>query len=457
MTAPISVLIVEDHDLFRTGIRVGCQRDQDIFISGEATNGEDAIAKAASLSPDIILMDIGMPVMDGIESSRMIKERNGKTKIIMLTSQESEEAFHSAMSAGASGFCLKDIDSPLLCSAIKAVHNGQTWLDPQLTKGAMKKWSDIDKDSGCQTVSNQQPNVSQTIAKALKTDFPKKEAQHLEKLECIFRTSFGEKYECLGLLGKGGMSEVYRAKHKMLDKLVAIKFLASQLCVLESFAARFAQEARIASRLSHPNIASVNDFGFTVEGNGYLVMEYIEGPTIAEALVKAGRLDESAYLKIFRQLADALFYSHSKGIIHRDIKPANVILTTNGEGNGEVKLVDFGLAKLMTENSPSLTLNGQILGSPIYMSPEQCQGHEVDQRSDIYSLGCLMYETISGYPPFRGKNPLETFRMHVEDEIPALPSHFCSERMQSILRKCLQKRPVDRYHSVSELELEVIF
>lgn len=455
MTAPISVLIVEDHNLFRTGIRAGCQRDKAIHIAGEAVNGEEAVNKAASLSPDVILMDIAMPVMDGIESTRLIREKQAKTKIIMLTSQDSDEAIQSALSSGANGYCLKEVDSTLLCSAIKAVHRGETWLDPSLSKTAKERWAEAaDKESGF-TKGNS--SLSQSLTKTLKVDLRNNNpngakytaSTHPNKMA---PKTFAERYECMGLLGKGGMSEVYKAKHKLLDKVVAVKFLAKQLSSLESFAARFAQEAIISGKLCHPNIASVSDFGFTDEGSAYLVMEYAEGSTLAEVLAESGNLNENDCLRIFRQLQDALFYSHSKNIIHRDIKPANVILIKNGDRNCAVKLVDFGLAKLVTENSPSITLNGEILGSPIYMSPEQCQGLELDQRSDIYSLGCLMYEAICGYPPFRGDTPMDTFRMHVEDEVPAIPEQFCSEKTRTVILKCLQKRPEDRYTGMRELE-----
>lgn len=462
MSTPISVLIVEDHNLFRVGIRMGCQRDKDIFIAGEALDGEDALGKAAALSPDVILMDIQMPGMNGIESSRLIKERNEKTRIMMLTSQDSEEAVYSALSSGASGYCLKDIDSTLLCTAIKAVHRGETFLDPSLTNKALRLWSESSNNPSHQEVTELQQSAFQTNTKTLKIDSSKNTiailnpSANADQSEFTPPAFFGDKYECLELLGQGGMSEVYKAKHKLLDKVVAVKFLSKQLYSLDSFAARFAQEARISSRLSHRNIVAVSDFGLTADGGGYLVMEYAEGPSLAETLAKSGRLNESEYLSIFRQLGDALFYSHSKNIIHRDIKPANVILTTDDNGDCVVKLVDFGLAKLLTENGPSFTLNGQILGSPIYMSPEQCQGLELDPRSDIYSLGCLMYEAIAGYPPFRGSSPFDTFRMHVQDKAPDLPEHICSDRFRKILKKCLQKRREDRYASIAELGLDAL-
>ncbi len=449
MNAPISVLIVEDHNLFRAGIRVGCQRDKNIVISGEATNGEEAVIKAAALNPDVILMDIRMPLMDGLESSKLIKAKNFNTKIIMLTSHDSKDVIASAISSGASGFCHKDIDSELLCSAIKAVHKGELWFDAGAKENrAISNSAVLSRDLQTFTRPQSLDGLRQSIGSNARN------AQFLfENFQNVPRTSLSDKFDNLGLLGQGGMSQVYKARHKVMDRLVAIKFLSAQLGPLSSFAARFAQEARICSNLSHPNIVSIYDFGVTTDGEAYLVMEYAEGPTLAEALKVSGRMEERQCWKLFEQLKTALSYAHSKKIVHRDIKPANVILQDNGENGPIVKLVDFGLAKVVSEKHPSFTLNGEIMGSPIYMSPEQCQGLVLDQRSDIYSLGCLMYEAICGYPPFRGQDALETIRMHVQEIPAAPPKHFCSEQMQKVLRKCLQKKPEHRYSSVCDIEL----
>lgn len=449
MNAPISVLIVEDHNLFRAGIRVGCQRDKSIVISGEATNGEEAVVKAAALNPDVILMDIRMPLMDGFESSKVIKAKNGKTKIIMLSSHDSEDVIASAMSSGASGYCHKDIDSELLCSAIKAVHKGELWFDAGARKNSAISDSTVPSHD-LQTFTRPQSldGLRQSVGTSSRNG-----QFSFENFESVPRTSLSDKFENLGLLGQGGMSQVYKARHKVMDRLVAIKFLSAQLGPFSTFAARFAQEARICSNLSHPNIVSIYDFGVTTDGEAYLVMEYAEGPTLAETLKKSGRMEEKQCWKLFEQLKMALSYAHSKNVVHRDIKPANVILQDNGDNGPGVKLVDFGLAKVVSEKHPSLTLNGEIMGSPIYMSPEQCQGLVLDQRSDIYSLGCLIYEALCGYPPFRGKDALETIRMHVQEIPAAPPKHFCSEQMRKVLKRCLQKQPEHRYSDVREIEL----
>lgn len=475
MNAPISVLVVEDHALFRTGIRVGCNRDQSISVAGEAANGSEAVAQAMKLNPDVVLMDVSMPLMDGIESTRLIKELNRNTKVIMLTSHDSDGVVHSALSAGASGYCLKDVASDVLCSAIKAVHRGEVWLDPIVAKKVDQICMQSARDrfeyvthlnqqeksvlEGFSTVppAAQPCEISQGNTRTLAVSILNKAGRVAElnkrtAYDTGMRVSntLSEKYESLGLIGQGGMSLVYKAKHRMLDRIVAVKVLVDHLSHLDTFSARFMQEARITSQLSHENIAAVHDFGITQEGNAFLVMEYVDGPSLADVLHRVGRLQELEALKIFKQLKDALHYAHTQGVVHRDIKPANLILL-NGSNGPIVKLVDFGLAKAASIENPKLTLNGEVIGSPIYMSPEQCQGLDVDHRSDIYSLGCLMYEVICGYPPFRGETALDTFRMHVQDDYVDPPAHLCSEQLRDVLRKCLKKNPDERYSSLCEL------
>lgn len=459
MSTPISVLVVEDHALFRMGIKASCNRDKSISVTGEARNGSEGLEQVIKLNPDVVLMDVNMPFMDGIETTRLIRNQNQHTKVIMLTSHESEGVVNSALSAGASGYCLKDIDSEVLCSAIKAVHRGEVWLDSSSDGNCLK--SDRERlhkvGTKCSAESKSNPERRQL-------DDQKNTVKMLGSFEQSQTSNSSspfyagansgnmlERYESLGLIGQGGMSSVYKARHRLLDKIVAVKVLASHLNHIDAFSARFMQEARVASRLTHTNIASVFDFGLTVDSKAFLVMEYVDGPSLADVLQQHGRIEEDRAMGIFMQLKDALGYAHTQGVIHRDIKPANTILTKVESSLPHVKLVDFGLAKLTTVEDPKLTLNGEVIGSPLYMSPEQCQGLQVDHRSDIYSLGCLMYEVVCGYPPFRGETALDTFRMHVQGEYQEPSANLCSDRLRGILRKCLSKGPEDRFSSLNEI------
>jgi len=459
MSVPISVLVVEDHALFRTGIKVSCNRDQDISVTGEASNGSEGLAQAIKLNPDVVLMDVHMPLMDGIESTRLIRNQNQNTKIIMLTSHDSRAVMSSAMSAGASGYCLKDVDSEILCSAIKAVHRGEVWLDSGIDSKCLKSARERlhslvgDEPLFDETSDSQPARECQSNTVKMNISFEQNQGSGMRQAICANQNGENllDRYESLGLLGQGGMSHVYKARHRLLNKIVAVKVLASHLNHIEAFSARFIQEARIASRLSHPNIASVFDFGLTVDSNAFLVMEFVDGPSLADILQQAGKLEETKARVIFSQLKDALAYAHTQGVIHRDIKPANTILTETGDGVPLVKLVDFGLAKVTGGENPKLTLNGEVIGSPLYMSPEQCQGLPLDCRSDIYSLGCLMYEAICGYPPYRGETALDTFRLHVEGVYQEPSANLCSEHLREILRKCLSKRPEDRFSSLEQI------
>ena len=201
----------------------------------------------------------------------------------------------------------------------------------------------------------------------------------------------GPNFEILGTLGEGAMGIVYKARHLLLDKVVAIKVLKEEYTSQSKIFLRFQQEARTTSHLSHENIASVHDFGLTEGGHPFIVMDYVEGVTLAGLIEEMKVLPEDVALSIFQQICRALVHAHENNVIHRDLKPSNIILQKRASGEWHAKVVDFGIAKVMIESeddhSPKLTQTGEIFGTPLYMSPEQCQGQKVDQRSDIYSLG----------------------------------------------------------------------
>lgn len=255
------------------------------------------------------------------------------------------------------------------------------------------------------------------------------------------------------------MGAVYKATHTALAKTVAIKVLWPYFSANSSAEERFHQEATAASRLNHPGLVPVHDYGVTESGAPYLVMQYAEGDSLAAVLEKEGRLGIARMIDIFVQICDALSYAHANNVIHRDVKPGNIILN-NQSGVEKVQIVDFGIAKVLTvnEQDPGLTQTGEIVGSPFYMSPEQCVGDQVDHRCDIYSVACVMYETLTGEPPFRGQHTMHTMFMQVNE-----PVNFtlCKEvkipiSLQQIIEKALQKKPEDRYQSLDQLKAELI-
>jgi serine/threonine protein kinase len=265
-----------------------------------------------------------------------------------------------------------------------------------------------------------------------------------------------ERYALLGVLGAGGMGTVLKATHVQLNKPVAIKVLNLDLIGDRTSLSRFEMEAKAGGRLSHPNLVAVFDFGYTVDGEPFFVMEYVEGSSLADIVKRHGRCSNSDFIFVFGQALKALNYIHRNNVIHRDIKGSNIMLQFI-EGDRYVKLLDFGIAKVLADSGitmQQITATGEAVGSPLYMSPEQCRGGHVDTRADIYSLGCVMYECFAGYPPFRGVNAMQTIQMHLHDQPPSLSSLCRSEQelqIASLIHKCILKNPDDRFQSASEL------
>lgn len=263
---------------------------------------------------------------------------------------------------------------------------------------------------------------------------------------------FAEKYEIISALGAGGMSTVYKAKHRFLDKFVAIKLLNAHLSSDGKAVQRFQLEAKAAYDLKHPNLISIYDFGISPDGQAYIVMDYLEGESLSQRIDRQGKLSLMEALPIFADVASGLAHAHQNNVLHRDIKPSNVMLVCGEDGTGIARIVDFGLAKNYDENSVKLTQTGEIFGSPLYMSPEQCRGAALDQRSDIYSFGCLMYETLTGFAPISGANAYETFRLKFSEVPPPFASTLnIPTWLSSLIMAMLRVEPADRPSTVAEI------
>jgi len=248
-------------------------------------------------------------------------------------------------------------------------------------------------------------------------------------------------YEVLREVGRGGMGVVYEAHERSLQRTVALKVLPSNISADISFAKRFEREARFAASLSHPNIVSIYAVG-KHEDVRYIAMEYIKGKTLTTLIREAGRLSVGRALEITLQAADALKAAHRVGMVHRDIKPDNIMI----DEFGRVKVMDFGLARGI-HSATQLTAEGAVLGTPRYMSPEQCEGLKPDQRSDIYSLGIVLFEMLSGRTPYGADTPLALMRQIVELPLPSLQeiSADVPPQVCSIVYRMTAKRPEDRY------------
>ncbi len=268
----------------------------------------------------------------------------------------------------------------------------------------------------------------------------------------------GGTYRVLDFIGQGGMGFVYKVEHLMMAKVLALKVLRSEQ-VSEEVWKRFRIEAQAIARLDHANVVRIYDMSQTEAGLPYYTMDLLVGESLADYLDEYYRLPVKEALPIFRQVCAGLAYAHDRGIIHRDIKPGNIMLLRDGRENAPpvVKIVDFGIAKLSSFDSgfgQGLTRPGEVFGSPLYMSPEQCQGQPVDHRSDIYSLGCALFESIAGNPPFSGANAVEIMLMHTEVAMPKLADRFSEGpaiAVDSLIARMTAKEPGDRYQSMDEV------
>jgi serine/threonine protein kinase len=267
----------------------------------------------------------------------------------------------------------------------------------------------------------------------------------------LIGTLVADRYEILCVLGFGGWSIVYKALDRNLNRLVAVKAMHPHLCVDQNKLMRFNREAQAASGLNHPNIAMVHDCGRLRAGRPFITMELVEGASLAELIASKQLSELTKQLDVFKQTCNGLGAVHKAGLIHRDLKPSNIKVAESGL----VKVLDFGCAKYILQEPNLLTKSDEAVGTPAYMSPEQCLGKSVDARSDIYALGCIMYEVITGTRAFASDNLLECMQMHLRTMPPSFkataPNTKISSQLESIVFKAMAKDPVDRFQSVMEL------
>jgi eukaryotic-like serine/threonine-protein kinase len=273
-----------------------------------------------------------------------------------------------------------------------------------------------------------------------------------------------EKYYLEEHLGEGGMGTVYRARHLLMDRPVAIKILRPQFVENEAARTRFQLEARAAVHLHHANAVSVTDFGQTSDGYVYLVMELLKGHTLREILAREAPLETARAISFILQASAAVAAAHEAGIIHRDLKPSNILVTKSADAPAVVKVLDFGIAKLASDllddedDASAVTNPGTPIGTPRYMSPEQHEGREPTPAADVYSLGLILYEMLTGMAPFTGNSPAEIALKHANDE-PRAPREIVAaipEDVERVVLHALEKQPEARPADAAEFRREVL-
>jgi len=452
-------------------------------VVGEAEDGESAVQQILELKPEVVMMDLEMPKMGGVEATAILKKQLPEAKVLVFTSIDDDASIFAALKAGADGYCLKTISGEMLAIAIQSVLSGAAWLDPgiankvlraqaspqvedkpNLSDSKLKLLKLIEESKSIDEIAAEF-NVTDALAKGLLSELllqlrgrsDEIDSSTANKIQLGTSIRPGDTvvghYRIDEKIDEGGMGCVYRATHVLLDRRVAIKTLHEYAVSGELDRERFRTEAKAMAALIHPNLVTIFDYGLLNDTVPYLVMEYIDGKSLANLLISGEHLSTESIISIFAQVCDALQAVHNSGIVHRDLKPSNIMLIKRDDDSYTVKLVDFGIAKILTGSSVQLTGTGETIGTPLFMSPEQCKGAAVNHRSDLYSLGCTMYTAFTGTPPFVGSSAVETYMMHVSraPEIEPLKACRVPRKIISLVLSLMEKSPEKRPASATEV------
>ena len=511
-----TVLIIEDDATLLRGLKDNFESRG--YRVSTASDGEAGLQASFRSNPDLIILDIMLPKMNGYEICRAVREQELDVPIIMLTAKGQEEDIIRGLELGADDYVTKPFSIKELVARVHAFLRRRAggaqevyqFGDCKLDASAHKLFRDsseveltpkefalleylvssagraLTRDqilnnvwgSGVLVTSRSVDRCVTTLRRKIEPDprYPTY-IQTIRDIGYRFElpnsaedsagpsleqpTTLGPgnrlgRYEIRGLLGRGAMSEVYRAHDAQLDRDVAIKVLPRQLARDPELQRRFKRETRAIAALSHPNIVAIFDVGRD-HGLTYAVTELLEGESLRDRLNRAA-VGWTEAIEIDVAVADGLAAAHARGIVHRDIKPANIFLPAGGGA----RILDFGLARLdrghdkpsSHESTASLrTSEGKVLGTVAYMSPEQVRGRAADARSDIFSLGCVLYELLSGQPPFARSTAADTMAAILKDEQPELSGRvdMVPPDLDRVVRHCLEKNPEERFQSARDL------
>lgn len=503
-TKVVRIFLAEDQLIARMGLKMLLEQNQHFEIVGEAEDGEEAVEKILEIKPDVVMMDLGLPTLSGVEATALVKKSLPATKILIFTSAQDDSNVFSALKAGADGYCLKTISAEMLVIAIESVLSGAAWLDPgiaqrvlhaqlqqreapaaeqavapaALSSGKIELLALVEKGKSLEEIALEL-KVNDSLVKGLLNELlvqlkgdkvaGPKESKVAQSETALVSDGpvrlqpgdiVGQHYKIIERIGVGGMGAVYKASHTFIDRTVAIKTLTEKL-EGEADLARFKVEAESHASVVHQNLVVGFDFGLIQGKVPYIVMEYVKGDTFDDLLMREGRVEQKLGRDIFIQICDALHAVHSRGIVHRDLKPGNVMLLEQSDGSYQVKVLDFGIAKIVQGGKPNLTQTGECLGSPLYMSPEQCWGSKkmaIDHRSDLYALGCMMYEAFSGQPIFECCSVLEVIMKHIKEEpsVQPLKEARLSNNLINLIVSLTKKQASDRPASASVVREQLL-
>ena len=408
MSETIRVLLVDDQAVVRGGLRAYLETQPGLTVVGDAASGSEAVELAAATTPDVVLMDLEMPEMGGIEATRRVREVSPNSQVVVLTSFHDDRHVFPAINAGAISYLLKDAGPDEVAAAVRAAARNEATIYPPVATRLMQALRGEGQPGAG-------PGAGQTLGS----------------------------YRLLERVGEGGMGLVYRAEHLKLGREAAVKVLPVNLSGESEARQRFEREAALAASLQHPHILPLWEYG-EQEDMPYLVMPYVRGGTLQERLER-GPLPRQESVACLGQLASALDYAHQRGVIHRDVKPANVLV----DEQGRYYLADFGIARALA-GMVRLTRNGVGVGTPEYMAPAQAQG-KAGPRSDLYAMGVMLYQLLTGQVPYTGGSYAEILMKHMQEPLPLEPLRQATPPLpaavEGVLQRALAKDPEERYQT----------
>jgi CheY-like chemotaxis protein len=422
----IEIVLADDHAMIRGGLRRVLDTEADLRVVAEAGDAATALRETRKHQPQVIVLDLNMPGLPTLSAIPQFLDASPGSAVVVLTMEDDLGFARTALSAGARGYVLKESAETELIDAVHSVVAGGTYLAPRL--GARLATAGAADGARPLGVSGPNPRL------AVGSNF----AGH--RIDAV--------------LGRGAMGMVFRATDCTLDRPVALKLMAPERASDPVFRTRFARECRLAAAIDHPHVVEIFHAG-EEDGLLYLTMRYVDGADLGAVLRDSAPLTPTRAVGILDQVAGALDAAHERGLVHRDVKPENILMAT-AAGRDHAYLTDFGISKPPVHEP--LTRTGVALGTVDYISPEQARGGEVDARADIYSLGCVLFQMLTGALPFDRESDLEKLWAHVHDPPPDLLSvnPDLPPGLGKVLQRALAKRPEDRQPSAGGLARDAV-